>query len=105
MSSKLLNLLSLSKRAGFLIVGMDAVKESVLLKEANLLLVAEDIGENSLKKVKNLSQEHAVKFLLLPLTKEQIEHQLKSFSAVLAVTDKGMGKAIQKQAEQVVNGG
>lgn len=105
MNDKLLSLISLCKRAGFLVTGMDAVKAELELGTINLIGVASDTAENSLKKIKALSQEKKITMLVLPLTKDEIEYKLGSYNAVLAVKDKGMSREIIKKTQQTVNGG
>lgn len=105
MKNKVLSLLGLSKRAGYLSEGFDQVAEQANKGKSNLVVVTKDISQNTLKKVKKLTEETNTRFLQLEITKEEMQNAMNSFAAVLSVSDKGMSNEICKQAGNQVNGG
>lgn len=96
--NKLVSLLSMCKRAGYLTWGMDAVKVSVVNKEAKVLFVTQDIALNTNKKAQKLAKENQLPFVQLPVTKEELFEQLGNFVGILAVSNEGMRLQIEKLA-------
>jgi len=92
MNNKIKSLISLSKRANFLIQGFDMVKEAVLQNSDGVIIVASDIAENTLKKVKSISE--MVQIIEVDITKNEVEQLIGKYSGVLYIKDKGLSKKV-----------
>lgn len=93
---KLLNFLGLCRRAGKLITGFDAVEETVLKGESQLVIVADDVSQNTQKKLSRTCEAHNVKLIKLNRSKEEISAAVGRFTATASVTDKGFSQNIER---------
>ncbi len=103
-NDRILQLLGLCRRAGRLKLGSDAAVSSAAQGEARLLLCAEDISENTRKKIKSAADMYGVKFFTLNRTKDSLSAALGKFCTVVAVNDSGFAKKligyIQTESEE-----
>lgn len=96
---KVLQLLSLSMRAGKISSGEFQTEESVKGGQAFLVVIASDASDNTKKKFTNMCEFYEVP-LLIYSKKEDLGHFIgKEFRASLAVTDKGLADKILSEAE------
>lgn len=86
MPSKIMFALSLCRKAGALVTGFDAVKESVGTGRAQLVLCASDLSEGTRRRVGYFC-EGWVEVLDLPDTQEALSPICKKPAGVFAVTD------------------
>ena len=99
-SEKIFNLLGLATKAGAIIIGMDA--NVLALKDArlSLLILASDIGDNSLKKIQVQLEKFAENGNLVTLqisTAERLARIVgKKKCAILGVADENFAKGILK---------
>ena len=94
---KLLSMLGLAYKAGKIKFGGKGVTDAVRGKnKPDLVLLAQDASENSVKKVSDCCTYYQVRLLTAYATKAQIGHMLKGRSdvACVAVTDSGFANAI-----------
>lgn len=92
---KTINLLTICKKSGKLVIGFDAVKNSFLEDKVFCVLVAKDISENTLKKVSIICKAFSkrdVPIIKTSLTVDELEVYLRQKMAVAAVCDKGFAK-------------
>lgn len=99
MNRKLTGLLGLSRRAGRMTTGYDAVAALVAAGEDVLILLAADLSEKTEKELRFVIGEKPVTLLRLPLDKAEIAGALglQKPVGVCAVSDKGFAAAIEKQ--------
>ncbi|MFV0351406.1 MAG: 50S ribosomal protein L7ae [Oscillospiraceae bacterium] len=83
---KLFSALSLSRKAGALAVGFDAVKESLTGKKAALILNASDVSQATLQRIEN-SNIAKVKLFQLPYTQQQLVPLVGKPVGILAVNN------------------
>ena len=96
---KVLQLLSLSMRAGKISSGEFQTEESVKGGQAFLVVIASDASDNTKKKFTNMCEFYEVP-LLIYSNKEDLGHFIgKEFRASLAVTDNGLADKILSEAE------
>lgn len=93
--NKLLSMISLSKRAGKLLVGFDRVKDAVYAGKVCVVLTAADLSEKSLKGVRNVCDEEEVGCLKLPFAMDELWSEIGQKTGILAVTDAGLAKKIR----------
>lgn len=89
--------LSICRRAGKLIGGMDEVKASCRKKEARCVLVTSDFSEKSRAEIAFECERHSVPLLDIPDTMFDIANAVGKRFGVMAVTDKGFADAIRKK--------
>lgn len=98
MNNKFLSNLGLAMRAGKVVTGAEFVTEAVRSGAAKLVIVAEDVSENTLKKLSDKCNTYQV-----PLLKYGDRNELgasigKETRAVLAVTDAGFARLLKDQS-------
>lgn len=99
---KVLSLIGLATRAGKIQSGEFATEKAVKEGKANLVIVASDASDNTLKKFRNSCTYYKVPFYIYS-GKEELGHGMgKENRASLAVCDKGFGDAIEKLLKQEI---
>lgn len=94
--NKVIQDISLCKRAGKIIMGFDVVKESLINQTAELLVVANDVSPKTMKEVNFLSTKYGVELIVIEATLDELWYILGKRVGVLAITDKGLGEKIRK---------
>ncbi|MDD6237583.1 MAG: ribosomal L7Ae/L30e/S12e/Gadd45 family protein [Clostridiales bacterium] len=87
---KVISALSLSKKAGKLILGFDVVKESVQNRTAKLIVLASDVSFKTKKEMDFICTNHGVKRIVIPLKMDEIWYVLGKRAGVIAITDEGL---------------
>jgi len=102
MNDRLLSFMGICRRAGKLVIGNDPVKESIETDKALLVIIASDISQNTLKKIKPVIEQSGVPCFEVSRTKDEISLSLGKACAILAVTDKGFADKFSEliEAEQ-----
>lgn len=93
--NKVVQDISLCKRAGKLIMGFDVVKESLIDNSSKLLVVANDISPKTLKEVIFLSEKYKVKLITINQTLDELWYILGKRVGVLSVIDEALSQKIQ----------
>ena len=94
-------ILSMCRKAGRLVMGMDMVKDSLENGEAKAVFVCNDISEKSLKEVKFFCNKYGKKLFALDYTMDQAGQCIGKKVGVISVTDGGFAKSISKGLEQI----
>ena len=74
--------LGLCRRAGKITVGIEPVREEIRKGKAALVLLAQDLGENSTKKIVPLAENRSVRVVRTGLSKEALSVALGKEGAV-----------------------
>ena len=90
-----MNFLGLCRRAGKLTIGYDAVTDTVVKGEAQAVIVARDISNNTLSKLSKVCGEHMVRIIEIERSKEQMSLALGRLTAAASVTDSGFARNIE----------
>ncbi len=90
-------LLSMCRKAGRLVLGMDEVKGSCLRHEARCVLTARDFSDNSLKEIERVCVRSKIPMINLPDTMDDIAAAVGKRCGVMSVTDKGFAEAVAKK--------
>lgn len=98
---KIINLLTICRRAGKLTIGFDAVSDAVKNKKAFCVMTASDISDNTLKEISFVCSKYNVKIIPACLTKEELQFYLGKFTAVIAVCDRGFADGFTSIAENL----
>lgn len=102
MSSNLLNLVGLAKKAGKLEVGEEPVGAVARAGQAKLIIVACDAAENTGRRAIHFADAGHVKCLSVPFTKAEIGAILgRSSCAMAAFTDTGFAASLVKKLSEM----
>jgi ribosomal protein L7Ae-like RNA K-turn-binding protein len=95
---KIAGLLGLSRRAGHLTTGFDAVTALVIAQKAELVMLATDLSEKTEKELRFTVKDKAADTIRIPLDKAEISSALglEKPVGVLALDDSGFATAIIK---------
>lgn len=93
-SDRLLGFLGLCKRAHSLVSGAETVTKAITDGKALLVLYADDVSENSLKRVLKEAQAQDIPAHRLSRSKEELSFALGKHCGIIAVTDAGFAKKI-----------
>ena len=102
MPSKLTFALSLCRKAGALVTGFDAVKESVMKGKAVLVLCASDASDGTRRRVDGFCEELA-DVLHVRETQEELSQVCKKLTAVFAVTDANLAALCRRSTAATPN--
>ena len=93
---KTVNLVSICRKSGKLILGFDAVKEAAFEGDISCVLVTEDISLKTLKEVKFFCANTHTDIVKIDMTKEEMFDTVSKEVAVLGVADKGFAKKLSE---------
>jgi len=97
MNRNWLNFLGIAFSAGALITGEEMVVKAVQNGKAYLVIIAEDLSENTYKKVTDKCRFYGVE-VHQRATSEEIGQAIgKSFRKVVGITDRNFAKALKKK--------
>lgn len=96
MNDRLLSLLGLARRAGRVSLGFDPVCESVAKGEAALVLVAADISEGSLRKLRSNIDKYGVCIEQTPYDIDSLAAAVGKAVRVISVNDSGFAAKVKE---------
>ncbi len=98
MNDKLAGLLGLSRRAGHLVCGFDAVAGLLKAHRTKLVLLASDLSDKTEKEVRFIGKDSTADIVRISLDKASLGSLLgmKKPAGVVAVDDKGFAAAMKK---------
>ena len=102
-TQKLLSLLGITRRAGKLSLGADAVKEAVRGKTAKLILYSSDVSEGTAGSVANVAGETPAVRLFVPMERIGAALGVKRVG-VLAALDAGFAQKMLQLAHETMTG-
>ncbi len=93
---KLLSFLGICRRARKLVIGAETTVDSLVEGKSRLVLYADDVSHNSLKKVLKTAQSRGVDAMCVHRSKEELSISLGRLSGVLSVEDKGFADRLRE---------
>lgn len=93
---KIVNLLSICRKAGRLVIGFDAVKEAVYEGDVSCVLVTADISPKTLKEVKFFSGNSNIDVVEIDIDSYGIYGIVGKESVVIGVADFGFSKRFKE---------
>lgn len=97
---KMMSLLSLATKAGYVASGEFSTEKSVKEGKAFLVIVAEDASDNTKKMFRNMCTFYDVP-IYFKCEKTELGHAIgKEFRASLVINNEGMAKSIEKYMKQ-----
>lgn len=101
MNSNKSGTLTMCRKAGKLVMGMDMVKQSCNIREAKAVFTAMDISEKSLKEARFVCAKNDIPLYRLDMTMDDIWYSLGKKLGIMAMTDAGFAKSCSKGLEQI----
>lgn len=98
---KEINLLTICKKSGRIILGFDAVKEAAFEGDISAVLITSDISMKTLKEVKFFCNNTQTEITRLDLKKEDIFEALGKEAAVMGIADRGFANRLRELGEPV----
>lgn len=96
-----LGLISICRKAGKLVMGMDMVKDACNTGTAKAVFTASDLSPKSLKEVKFVCARNGVKLYSLGITMDEIGAGLGKRTGVLVMTDGGFARSCAKGLAEI----
>lgn len=90
-NERILNLLGLAMRAGKLVTGEEMTLQRVRSGQVKLVVLANDVSENTLKKMTNKCQSYHTP-LISPFNSGEISHAIGKSRRIIGVCDSGFAK-------------
>lgn len=94
MNDRTLSLLGLIRRANRLSFGFDTVLKSIKENKAQLVLLASDLSQNSIKEIKLCADNAKIKVLETQYTMDDIDKAIGKHTGIICITDKGFSDKI-----------
>lgn len=95
MRQKILNLLGIAKRAGYIVGGTDSVIFEMRKKRAKIVFVANDSSEKTIDNFKRKCYFYNVE-CNLDYNSDELSHAIGQNRKIICLNDQGIYKAIQK---------
>lgn len=96
MKNNYLNILGLAYRAGKCSLGEDAILRDVRSEKAKLVLLANDIGPQTRKKMTDKCKYYEIPLIVVEEDREVLSNSIgKSHRVAIAILDAGFAKKIQ----------
>lgn len=100
MKNRLIDLLTMCRKAGRMTMGFDAVKEDIENEKVVLLLTASDISKKSEKEILFVAEKYKVAAVKTDITKEETGFYLGRQCGIIGITDKGFAEKIKELCPQ-----
>ena len=95
--NKAYSLISLANKAGKLVTGEDAVRNSIRSGKVKLAIVAEDASDNTKKRFSNSAAYYKTSFIIWGLKDEFGSCIGKSGRSVLGITDENFSRSFKEK--------
>ncbi len=102
MQNKILSLMGIATKAGKTVSGEFSVERAVKDGKAVLVVVAEEASDNTKKMFTNMCKYYNVPLYIYGTKDELGKAMGKLMRASMAITDEGLGKALEKQIKSEV---
>ncbi len=93
--------LSMARRAGKLVLGMDEVKNACRGKRACGVLAAKDVSPKTLKEIKFVCASEGTRLYNADMTMDEVGACLGKVYGIIAVTDRGFMRSMAKKLQEI----
>lgn len=93
---RILSLISLSKKAGKLVLGFDVTKKELLKGTTDTVFVCSDLSSKTLKEVNYICGDMEVEVKQLPIILDEIWYEVGKRSGVICITENGLSKKVSE---------
>ena len=100
--NKLASMLSLTKKAGKLILGFDVVKEALEKKTAGLVLLAKDLSPKSRKEIVLVCEKNGAPYKTLPITMDEVWYLAGKRAGIIGVSDAGLANKLAQLTDDLI---
>lgn len=98
-ASRIMGMLGLTRRAGKVIYGFDAVLKEIAVGKVKAVFLSSDASPRTSEKIQGACQDSRIKLAILPITKEQLGRCIgRDDTAVAAIGDKSFADRILELA-------
>jgi ribosomal protein L7Ae-like RNA K-turn-binding protein len=95
--NKVFGVLTMARKAGKLILGFDAVKDTIKADTAKLVLITADISPKTEKEVRYYCTRYNIDCFTVSFSTEDIYKAVGKKSGVIAVTDSGLAGLVKSK--------
>ncbi len=101
-NNRLLPVLGLCRKAGRLKYGFDSVKDTLIKKEAELVVFASDVSDRTKDRMERLAAEREIRTVSAPFTMSELAYALGlgKNTAIAAICDKGLAELFLSRTEE-----
>ncbi len=92
---KVINLLTMCRKAGRLILGFDAVKEAIYDKHVSSVIVSSDISPKTLKEVRFVCRNSRIDVIRLEMDSYDLYDAVRKKVVVAAISDYGFSEKLK----------
>jgi ribosomal protein L7Ae-like RNA K-turn-binding protein len=96
-NKKAFMVLTLARKAGKLVLGFDAVKETLQNRTSKLTIITSDVSQKTEKEVRFYCTRFCVDIISVPLSMDDVSKLLGKKSGVISITDSGLAELIKKK--------
>ncbi len=100
-SQKMINLVTICRKANKLVSGFDAVKEAVVSSNASCVLTASDISPKTLKEINFFCQSSGIPVIPTGLGSADIHYAVGKKAVVMGVNDSGFARKFIELCEEI----
>lgn len=86
---RIMGFLGICRRAGRLLIGHDAVKESIVKGNAALVITSSDASERLCREIERLTDGKGVKVINAPFSSDDFYSGIGKKASVFSITDEG----------------
>ena len=101
MKDKVLNYLGLAARGRLLVSGYNTCVFMIDKRKVRLLVIAEDLSENSIKKITGIAERKNVPYRIYGSMRELSHKTGKTDSGIFGVTDENLAKVISEKIDNI----
>lgn len=94
--ARILSLISLSKKAGKLVLGFDVTKKEILKGTTDRVFVCSDLSPKTLKEVNYICGDMEVEVKTLPIILDEMWYEVGKRSGVVCITERGLSKKVSE---------
>ena len=95
MNDKALSFLGLAKRAGRITIGCDSVVSSMADGKSKMVIMAEDISNNTKKVILKNAKAYSVHTIIVKYKKDELSPAVGRLAAVISVEDEGFARGLE----------
>ena len=94
---KIMGFIGISMKAGKIVYGTEAVSEAIERKKVKLVIVAEDAADRTIEKIKKMSEENGIPFIIFGETEILSKSIGKENKVVIGIKDKNIAEQFLKK--------
>lgn len=93
--NRVLSIITLSKKAGKLILGFDVTKKELFKGSVDCVFVCSDLSEKTLKEINYVCEDIGAEIKTLPLTLDEIWYEVGKRAGIMCITEDGLAHKLE----------